>query len=1740
MSDVKGGWAVGLGVVLGLVLGGAEKPEAGEGRFNPSFATSTFLNLHQGDPITAAPVFTIQCNAGVWNNTNHIRIIIPSALNLTWNNGVSSITPGGSNPGRLTGGVTGYANGNKTAIVTVASPGFSPGESATISGLQFASPGAPSTGILGAAADGSNNVGYSDLNGNPITIVGNPTLTSGSAQTVSPPGPVTANVMTVTDAATPGIGTTNGLRIIIPGSLNMEWDQTVQSGSQGLSITGGNVGPDGSGNLVTYPGPRIALINVTSPFPSSHQIVITGMKFANVGADSGPGNLYLDTNGSLFDHGDDAWTKTVLGLPSIMSASGPLYTVGDPSTQTPVISVAASPGTPSKITAASKIKLVIPAGLHMSWDQTIKTAPPLVFGGSATTDLMADGSGFWVTYPDAKTALLNVTSDFASGGTLTVSGLKFTSFTAASSRQSLIMDTTVVQVADTQTYGIGAPAITDASSAPGQIFSVNANPLVTQPCLDITVSDDPSGNNRITAAKGIRIRIPGTPSLTWNTAITTASFPAGTATGHMAAGPNVTYEDSNRTAVVAVASDFSGAGQTVTISGLQFQNFTSPMTPASLQLGVNGALPGGTNCATDNRIIAIGGAPSIASMAAQAFTVNDPLTSAQLIKITDAAGYPSITTTHGITIKIPAGFPMAWDTTIKTPGQFVFGGSVPGNVGPDGSGNVVTYPDAQTALIHVITNFGAGDTLQVSGLKFQTFSAPHDLDFLQLFVDPMGSAVQDSQTIGIGQPTIVLSAPQLFGSGDPSTVLNTVTLTEDAHIPRMQAANKIRIHLPVLLLMNWDTTIQSRNNGLVFGGTGSGHLSASASAVIVSYPDAQTALVDVQTDFATGETLTIDGLKVLPVTASGPLGLTLEVNNLGTSCSTTPQTLTIGDRPKLQTIFTGDANGNGSIDRLVLTFDKNIKGNTSSVTTGLGFSITNPAYTIASGSASGAVVTFVLVERGIPDTGVTPTLTYNPAVGNLQDTTGLGTGFTGPQVVQDGAPPVVTGISVADTDGNGFLNTVTITWSEPLLTLQENISDWKLIDANGTTNLLLGLTNSSMVISGNTVTFTLANNSGTTGVPRFLYTPTTAPTIKDLAGSANAALAQTNNIPPKATVGPDLALPPSKITLDASASTDPNGQPLTFAWTQTSGSPIWTLDNPNIAKPSFLGTTAGVYAFQVTVSDALSSSTATVHITIINVPPGADAGSNQTQLPGNLVYLVGLGSSDGNGDPLTFTWTQLSGASVGTPSTVLAGNSVVSFIAPTPAPAGSPMAPNNILVFKMAVSDGTNVSTSNVLVRLNAGPTTVAPTADAGPDQVVYVGSTVQLDGSLSLDPGGAPTYQWSSTVPISNPTSVAPTFVPSVPGIYTVQLVVTDTTTGLASFPSTVRILAHSPTNQAPVAAAVRLQPAGEIVVGDLVVFDGSGSLDPEGRPVTYAWTQVAGPRVVLVNPENSQTSFIPVIVGSYRFQLVVSDGVNLSLPSTVSVTVKQLPSDATFTVTPSDGTGIVNGQALLSASPLTFNVTTSDTSGNFWFFYWNQTSGPSLNFNPLYFGSPNTFTFPQTVPVASPLYVGYYTFQVRATTHNAIVAEANISVVVNNPGTYSVPVAVAAGPSTVTAGQTVTLDASGSSATAPSVFGAGLRPFWSQTGGPPVVLSNPFGVAPTFTPIAAGTYTFQLQVADATAQSVPVTVTVTVTPAAAAPLASGGGGGGGCGFTGTELLLVVPLLWLAGRRRRGSHPRT
>ncbi|MCV2878835.1 autotransporter domain-containing protein, partial [Sedimentimonas flavescens] len=211
-------------------------------------------------------------------------------------------------------------------------------------------------------------------------------------------------------------------------------------------------------------------------------------------------------------------------------------------------------------------------------------------------------------------------------------------------------------------------------------------------------------------------------------------------------------------------------------------------------------------------------------------------------------------------------------------------------------------------------------------------------------------------------------------------------------------------------------------------------------------------------------------------------------------------------------------------------------------------------------------------------------------------------------------------------------------------------------------------------------------------------------------------------------------------------------------------------------------------------------------------------------------------------------------------------------------------------------------SEASVTVTVNppARPNT-APTADAGSNQSVASGATVNLDGSGSSDPeDDTLSYSWEETsstgVSLSGASTATPSFTaPTLlwsdsPVDLVFRLVVSD---GEFSSEASVTVTVNPPPppNTAPTANAGADQ---FVESGAGVMLDGTGSSDPEDDPLSYEWTQTGGPIVTLSSGSSVQPSFTAPDIAmnepaaELTFQLVVSDDQgNDSAPDTVVITV-------------------------------------------------------------------------------------------------------------------------------------------------------------------------------------------------------------------------------------------------------------
>jgi hypothetical protein len=190
-----------------------------------------------------------------------------------------------------------------------------------------------------------------------------------------------------------------------------------------------------------------------------------------------------------------------------------------------------------------------------------------------------------------------------------------------------------------------------------------------------------------------------------------------------------------------------------------------------------------------------------------------------------------------------------------------------------------------------------------------------------------------------------------------------------------------------------------------------------------------------------------------------------------------------------------------------------------------------------------------------------------------------------------------------------------------------------------------------------------------------------------------------------------------------------------------------------------------------------------------NTAPVAEAGPDQNILTGSSVTLNGSGSSDANGDALTYNWSFTS-KSAGSTAT-LSSSTVVNPTFTADKDGG--------YVLSLVVNDG-KVSSVADTVKITAATANSAPVANAGPDQNILTGSSVTLNGSGSSDANGdALTYNWSftskpagSTATLSSSTVSAPTFTADLAGSYVLSLVVNDGQ--MSSGTDTVTIIAVNP----------------------------------------------------------------------------------------------------------------------------------------------------------------------------------------------------------------------------------------------------------------------------------------------------------------------------------------------------------
>ncbi len=596
-------------------------------------------------------------------------------------------------------------------------------------------------------------------------------------------------------------------------------------------------------------------------------------------------------------------------------------------------------------------------------------------------------------------------------------------------------------------------------------------------------------------------------------------------------------------------------------------------------------------------------------------------------------------------------------------------------------------------------------------------------------------------------------------------------------------------------------------------------------------------------------------------------------------------------------------------------------------------------------------------------------------------------------------------------------------------------------------------------------------------------------TVSDGKGGSNTkALTITvqGNGPPTAVVSatPTTGIAPFTVSFDGSGSTDPNNDPLTYAWNFGDGQ---TATGPIVFHEYTL---TGTFVARLTVTDGQGAANSQTTIITVNenTPPTAVLAANPTS--GNAPLTVtfsSAGSSDADGDSLTYAWD------FGDSLSALGAS--VSHTYPN---AGRYTA--TLIVTDTHGGQGAKSVIITVAEPAPSGePGNRAPTAEAtATPQSGNAPLSVAFDASASTDPDGdALDYTWDfgDTQPGTGRTA-SHTYITA--GRYTATLIVTDGKGGSSAKTLVITVNAN------PKAAFTATPTSGN--VGTTVNFDATASTDADGDTLAYAWKFGDGGEGA-----GRTTSHTYATAGIFTAILTITDGKGGSGAKALPITINDPP------------------KADASADPLRGNV---PLTVNF-----NAAGSSDADGDPLTY----TWTFGDgqtaTGLTASHTYAGGGTFTATLTVADGRGGPAtrSFTVVANTPPTASIFVS----PRTGTAPLSVSCAALGSF----DADGDALTYLWTFGDGQTSANDN---VVHTYA--NAGTFALSLKVTDGRGGEATASATVTVNTAPTTDGASDGTDNGtdtpsvvpfcGAGIVEAAAACLLALRLAPGRfhrRRRG-----
>ena len=185
----------------------------------------------------------------------------------------------------------------------------------------------------------------------------------------------------------------------------------------------------------------------------------------------------------------------------------------------------------------------------------------------------------------------------------------------------------------------------------------------------------------------------------------------------------------------------------------------------------------------------------------------------------------------------------------------------------------------------------------------------------------------------------------------------------------------------------------------------------------------------------------------------------------------------------------------------------------------------------------------------------------------------------------------------------------------------------------------------------------------------------------------------------------------SEVTLDASQTSDAENNELIYQWSQLSGTTVNLIEASSeklvFTSPSVI--TDELLTFELTVSDGVNEVTEIIEVQVkqINIKPTVTIETTSTSVDEGLdVTLVAKGV-DGDNDPLSYQWVQVSGPAVTLNTDT---SSSLTFTAPA-------ITSDEILEFMITVNDGFESDSDNILLTINNLPDPVSPKLEPKEDK---------------------------------------------------------------------------------------------------------------------------------------------------------------------------------------------------------------------------------------------------------------------------------------------------------------------------------------------------------------------------------------------------------------------------------------